>query len=85
MAAIIRDGQVHVTCDDCGTELVVNTVKLHKYSFSWVTDDEIRGWTTHDWSGRDGVTCPDCWDDTPAERWEVTTPPAVYASDEGRP
>ena len=85
MAAIIRAGQIHVTCDDCGTELVVTAVKLHKYSYSWVTAAEIRGWTIHGWGGQNGDACPDCWDDTPAEQWQVTTPPAVYASDEDRP
>ena len=67
--------RAHVVCDTCLARLPVDPRQVEWYGWS----DEDHGWTTG--AGR-SVTCPDCWDDTPAEQWEVTTPPAVYASDD---
>ena len=78
MAAIIRDGQIHVTCDDCSTKLILDPLQSARGG-TWIEVAQDLGWTI---SRGGDATCPDCWDDTPAERWQVTTPPAVYASDE---
>ena len=82
MAAILRGGQIHVTCDDCGTKLILDPLRSAHY-WAWIEFAQDHGWTITG-EGRN-VTCRDCWDDTPAEQWQVTTPPAVYASDEDRP
>ena len=81
MAAIIRAGQIHVTCDDCSTKLILDPLQSARGG-TWIEAAQDHGWTI---SRGGDATCPDCWDDTPAERWQVTTPPAVYASDEDRP
>ena len=78
MAAVIRDGQIHVTCDDCSTELILDPLQSARGG-TWIEVAQDHGWTI---SRGGDATCPDCWDDTPAEQWEVTTPPAVYASDD---
>lgn len=78
MAAIIRDGKIHVTCDDCSTELILDPLQSARGG-TWIEVAQDLGWTI---SRGGDATCPDCWDNTPAEQWEVTTPPAVYASDD---
>ena len=78
MGATIREGRVHVTCDDCGTELILDPLQSARGG-TWIEVAQDHGWTI---SRGGDATCPDCWDDTPAEQWEVTTPPAVYASDD---
>lgn len=68
MAAIIRDGQIHVTCDDCSTKLILDA------DLGWIDAAQGHGWAI---SRGGDATCRDCWDDTPTEqgerpRWHTT-------------
>ena len=73
MSAIIRDGQVHVTCGTCGTELVLDADQAARNG-TWIGAATDHGWTIRD-GGRGESSCPHCYDNTPVERAEVTEAP----------